>query len=668
MNYLSPILIFLGLCYVGAQDLPLFGTLTLQDMLDPGVMPSTTENSPDAQLPMVGKAGEEEVPVIYDAYFGKPITSKRRNFLDDVANGTILCTVAVKPCNKNEGRRVDGTCTNPKYPSRGAEKTPLPRLLPAHYGPGNTLRPARDGSELPSARLLRTSLIGDGFFRDHHFSTLATHFQVTSAGDNVDLLYLFRYTLVSDCCLGNTPNRVNPICIPIPVPESDPYLQRENIRCLNLTRVITYQEVGCLPNSLPAERYSVATPLLDLGIVYGNTELRSRSIRANQGGLLAFRMEGDREVPNGNSPLCIRNSANETSCYNYGDDLQGNLLPGMFLTTMWFFREHNRIARRLFKINPCWDDEKLFQTARKINIAQWQYIFYYELMPEILGRKNALEKGIIYQTHGYVNDFDPHQEPGVIREYIVGTRWFHTYQPGPLDMYSKGEYQGSISAPLLNLRSGYLANNNSEAQLTEGCYVQPADNFPDYVLAPDLVERVIPLLLASDVTATDFMRGRDAGFPPYNDYRKFCGMKPAKKWEDLYDTIDKDKVEILSRIYDEVDDLELMVAIYVERFMPGAFLGPTLYCIMVHNLLLWRQSDKFFFEHGGFPAALTIPQLNEIRQTSIARVLCDSGDDVKYIQPAAFFRQGPWNPPIPCQEIKGINLNKWKDSSCSKKK
>lgn len=89
MNYLSPILIFLGLCSVGAQELPLFGTLTLPDMLDPGVMPSTAENSSVAQLPMVGKSGEEEVPVIYDAYFGKPITSKRRNFLDGVTNGTM---------------------------------------------------------------------------------------------------------------------------------------------------------------------------------------------------------------------------------------------------------------------------------------------------------------------------------------------------------------------------------------------------------------------------------------------------------------------------------------------------------------------------------------------------------------------------------------------------
>ncbi|CAD0195037.1 unnamed protein product [Chrysodeixis includens] len=522
MNKSFLILIFVVLCSVRAQELPGLapGPELFPDLIPgPEVLPPEGNGNVTEQVPITGKKVEEGVPVIYDAYFGKPITTKRRN----------------------------------------------------------TLRPARDGSELPSARLLRTSLLGDGYFRDHYFSTLATHFQVTTAGDNVDLLYALRYVVVSDCCLGNTPNRVNPICIPIPVPAEDPYLLPTGIRCLNLTKVITYQELGCLPNSLPAERYSIVTPLLDLGLVYGNTELRSRSVRANQGGLLAFRMEGDREVPNGNSPQCLGRGVNEPICYNFG-------------------------------------------------------------------RKNALEKGIIYETDGYVNDFDPHQEPGVIREYIVGTRWFHTYQPGQLDMYSKRQYQSSISAPLLTLRSGYLANNDSEAQLTEGCYIQPADKFDDYVLAPDLVEQVSRRFSAraSDLTAIDFMRGRDAGFPPYNHYREFCGLKPAKTWEDLHDTIDPDKVEILSRIYDEVEDVELMVAIYVERFIPGAFLGPTLYCIMVHNLLLWRQSDKFFFEHGGFPAALTIPQLNQIRQTSIARVLCDNGDDVKHIQPAAFFRQGPW--------------------------
>lgn len=41
------------------------------------------------------------------------------------------------------------------------------------------------------------------------------------------------------------------------------------------------------------------------------------------------------------------------------------------------------------------------------------------------------------------------------------------------------------------------------------------------------------------------MRGRDAGFQSYNQYRKICGMKEAKEWEDFHDTIDKDVSFIL---------------------------------------------------------------------------------------------------------------------------
>ena len=63
---------------------------------------------------------------------------------------------------------------------------------------------------------------------------------------------------------------------------------------------------------------------------------------------------------------------------------------GRFYWSVYYFREHNRVADRLSLLNPCWDGERVYQEARRIVVAQYQHIVYKEWLPAVIGSlKNA---------------------------------------------------------------------------------------------------------------------------------------------------------------------------------------------------------------------------------------------------------------------------------------
>ncbi|CAH0404005.1 unnamed protein product [Chilo suppressalis] len=539
----------------------------------------------------------------YDTFTGNQITEARVAALR-LNNLIPVCAIEVKNCSLVEPRRFDYSCNNLHYPSRGAIFTPFHRLLPPDFSTGGGLRTTKAGTPLPNARALRVALVPDGRIPSKKNTHMLTTLTTALAGDTTSVHDTFNYvTVTRTCCMPG--GHLDPRCMPIRVPDDDVHLRRSNVRCMNLTRSITYQRLGCIPDTIPPERVNVAPPMIDLSLVYGTEEASMKSGRARWGGRLTSEKLKGKDWPPGNGFGCFQNNLNETRCHNAPALFVNSLLQNnMFY--LWNLRQHNYLAEKLAKVNPCWDDDKLFAVVRDINIAIWQHIAFYDLMPNVVDYEFLVKSGVIFPGHGHVDDYDPNLEPRVSLEYTVLSRWFHTLQEGRLNLYDNhGKILRQLAAVDMTLRTGALPLNNTLEGLTQGSFRQPCAS-TDKLLDPDMGERVLGRLeFASDVVAVDIMKARDNGLPSYNKYRKLCNLPVAHDFEDFYKWLPKDQAEAFQMFYEDVEDVEVMAGLLAERPMGAGVVGPTHACIIADQMLRWRRADRFWYEHSAHPAALT---------------------------------------------------------------
>jgi len=86
-----------------------------------------------------------------------------------------------------------------------------------------------------------------------------------------------------------------------------------------------------------------------------------------------------------------------------------------------------------------------------------------------------------------------------------------------------------------------------------------------------------------------------------------------------------------------VDDIDLYLGGFLEAAHEDSILGPVFKCIIGDQFARLKKGDKFFHDLGvDQRRAFTLPQLDEIRKTSMARIICDNTDDIDRIQPLAF--------------------------------
>ncbi|XP_066254166.1 peroxidase-like [Euwallacea similis] len=584
---------------------------------------------------------------------------------------TLGCGQAPAFCSQSRYRSYDGSCNNLGNPGLGTPQTRYNRLLPAKYGDGiSTPTEAKSGNPLPSARTVSVSIYPHVPLEDPiwtlnamQYGQIITHDMSLIVGTTQTQPHSTR------CCsddgqlleLANSPEH----CFPIVVPANDPNYSQQNIRCMNFVRTITDRDRRCVGGYQPAEQLTAVNHYLDLSIVYGNDDITNQQVRSFQGGKLTTERRNNQEWLPRNlnvTGTCTVLDFSEP-CYMAGD-IRVNQNPQLTVLQTLLLREHNRICDNLAKINPHWDDETIFQEARKINIGQHQQISYYEWLPIFIGLENSLKNKIIWRTKGYVDDYDASVNPTVLNEHATAAfRYFHTLIAGQLDLVSeKRNSYGNVRLSDWFNRPAILEQGNSFDELTRGLGTQPqlaADPYHDTEITLNWL-RQPGQPLGQDLKAICIQRNRDHGLASYNDYRHFCGLPKARSFQDFLDVISTDNVARLASLYEHPDDVDLTVGGSLESIVPGTLTGPTFLCILTEQFFRTRVGDRFWFENSG-DLGFTLPQLKEIRKASISRIMCDNGVGVRSMQPRGFERISHSNTVVPCEALPVVDLSLWRD-------
>jgi len=253
-----------------------------------------------------------------------------------------------------EYRPQDGSFNNLEDPQMGAINTPYKREMPAHYQNNDGKTPI---DTLPSPRNISEILFSTTHqYNSHSLNDLHTYWGMFM---NLD---------VGAVALSDTLLRM-------PVPRCDPWFDPG---CFG-NQTLQFQRVeianGTGTPSVPLLPINKLTSWLDLSAVYpscAETPDQSNTIRTFQDGKIVL---DDYYVP----------AYHWLGPWRRAALAEINNVPGYAALHELFVRNHNRLCDSYKIQHPNWDDETLYQEARRWNIATFQKISLRDYLPPLLG-------------------------------------------------------------------------------------------------------------------------------------------------------------------------------------------------------------------------------------------------------------------------------------------
>ncbi|XP_045167373.2 eosinophil peroxidase-like [Mercenaria mercenaria] len=570
-------------------------------------------------------------------------------------------------------RTADGTCNNLQNPTWGAILCPQSREIPPMYSDGIDAPRDRDrlGLPLPSARVVSNELhkvegksprndkltmmvMQWGQFIDHEF--VATPILKGEEGANIE------------CCGEGNENRTQ--CFPIRIPNDDPFF---NKTCMGFVRSAPVPNHNCEPGF--REQMNQVTSFIDGSGIYGSKVNSTNALRTMKNGLLKTFNDGSgtdsKLLPKNSNDKCTLEKP-EDRC-NLAGDVRVNVVPSLGWSHTCFMREHNRIARKLAKVNPHWDDEMLFQQTRRIMAAIIQIINYKEYLTAILNEETMKKYNLNLNTKSYSckKCYKPKLNPTIFNAFAVAAFRFGHSQIA--------DYQASMSKQYKFVDKKPIESTYHRPHMIEYDHGSGLDGIARWLaadfspLADGLFEDGTRNKLfmdkqgnSLDLPALNIQRGRDHGIPGYNHWRIHCHLDKANMTKDgefILPDHNDNETHKLEHTYRHVDDIDLFAGAMTETLLPDSSVGPTFACLIGKQFRNLKKGDRYWHETPDKIIRFTKDQLAELRKVTLARVMCDNFE-IDKIQPNVFRVPGPGNERVDCTQLPAIDLDKWK--SCTK--
>eukprot|EP00091_Calanus_sinicus_P007614 TRINITY_DN1874_c0_g1_i3.p1 TRINITY_DN1874_c0_g1~~TRINITY_DN1874_c0_g1_i3.p1 ORF type:complete len:387 (-),score=85.90 TRINITY_DN1874_c0_g1_i3:196-1356(-) len=360
--------------------------------------------------------------------------------------------------------------------------------------------------------------------------------------------------LKEDCCSDPSPTN----CFPMQISPFDPDFTET---CKDFARSAPKCTLGTV-----REQFNAITAYLDGSQIYGSDETLQAHLRTMSGGLLKVSTkDGEDFLPVRKPCPAGYGGASPLGTQFQAGDRRVTENPGLSGLHTVFMREHNRIAEEISSINPSWDDERIYQEARRIVIAELQNIIYKEFLPIILGADTV--------SHSVVSVYDPTKDASVSNVFATAAyRFGHSLITDIVNMYPSGTYD--LTEHFFGIQE--IWNNGKLDNILQGGAgqdVEASDQFIHDSVRNELFKNIADSGEGTDLAARNIQRGRDHGLGTFQTYKEeVCGDFSSPLWQS--------SPSGLFSLYGGYSKLEIFPGGLFEQRVPGGLVGPTFHCLI----------------------------------------------------------------------------------------